>query len=92
MGHWIHWLMSDLGARWVLTKIVVAFPVLRRSDGSGNKVTTAIWTNVAQDSVNTRNAKGALIGTDACVKRIRWQCFVAVLTIRSQFKHGVSFL
>jgi len=32
MSYWIHRPMLDLGTRWVFTKIVVAFPVLRRSD------------------------------------------------------------
>ena len=84
--------MLDLGARGVLAKIVVAYPVLRWSDRSGNEATTAIWTHVAQDRVDTRGAKGALIGTDACFKRVRWQRCLTVFTGRSEFKHGASFL
>jgi hypothetical protein len=68
MSHRINWPIFDLGARWVPAKIVVTFPVLRRSDGSGNEATTAIWTDVAQDHVDTRGAKGAFIRTDACFK------------------------
>ena len=58
----------DLGTRRVLAKEVVAFPVLRRSDWSRNKATTAIWTDVAQNAIDTRGAERALVGADACFK------------------------
>ena len=60
--------LLDLGARWILAKVVVAFPIPRWSDRSGNKATTAIRTNVAQNVIDTRSAKRALVGTDACLK------------------------
>src|SRR5712675_1354097 len=55
----------DLGTRWIFAKEVVAFPIPRRSDGSRNKTTTTIRTDVIQNTVDARAAKRALVGTDA---------------------------
>ena len=60
--------VPDPGTRRVLAKKVVAFPVLRWSDRSGNKTAAAIRTDVAQNAINTGGAEGALIGTDARLK------------------------
>lgn len=68
MGRWIDRPVLDLGARWILAKEVVAFPIPRRSDWSRNKATAAIRTDVAQDVIDTRGAKRALVGTDAGFK------------------------
>ena len=54
--------------RRVFAKIVAAFPVFRRSDGSRHKATTTVRTDVAQDVVDTCGTKRTLIGTDACFK------------------------
>jgi len=79
--------MPYMRARRVFAKIVVAFPVLRRSDGSRHKATTTVRTDVFQDVVNARSTERALVGTDACRKRSRRQRPIAILTSWSQFKH-----
>ena len=68
MGRGIDRPVLDLGACWILAKVVVAFPIPRRSDRSGNKATTAIRTDVAQNVIDTCGAKRALVGTDARFK------------------------
>ena len=47
----VNWLMFDLGARSVFAKIVITFPVLRRSAGSSKQAAAAIWT----DKVSVRH-------------------------------------
>jgi hypothetical protein len=81
--------MLDLCARGILTKVVVAFPVRRRPDRSGHEAPTAVRADVVKDVIDTRGAERALIGADACFKRIGRQRLGAVLTGRSEFKHGV---
>jgi hypothetical protein len=80
--------MPNLGARGVLTKEVVAFPVLRWSDWSWNKSTAAVRAYIFQDVCDTRRAKCALVRADACFKRIGRQRLVAILASRSEFKHA----
>jgi len=58
----------DFGACRVLAKKIVAFPVLRRSDGSGNEAATAVWTDVSQNIINTCGTERTFIGADACLK------------------------
>lgn len=58
----------DLGTRRVLAEEVVAFPVLGRSDWSMNEATTAVRADVAQDAVDTRSAKRALVAADTRFK------------------------
>lgn len=58
----------DVGTRWILAKIVIAFPILRWPDWSWNKATTAVRTDVAQYGINTRGTERTLIGTDARFK------------------------
>jgi hypothetical protein len=91
MGAYIHRPVSDPGARRVLAEIIVALPVLRRPDRSGNKTTAAIGADVTQNVVDARGAKGAFIGTDARLKRVGRQGLIAVFTGGSKFKHGESF-
>jgi hypothetical protein len=55
----------DLGARWVLAKIVIAFPILRWSDWPGDKTSTAVRTDIAQDGVDTSGTERTFISTDA---------------------------
>ncbi len=57
--------MLHASARRVFAKVVVASPVLRRSDGSRHKATTAVRTDVAQDVINTCRAECTLIGTES---------------------------
>ena len=83
--------MFDLCARRILAKNIVALPIVRRSDRSGNKAAATIRTNVAQDILNAIGAKRTFIGADACLKGVGWQSFVAVLTRGPEFQHGVSF-
>ena len=92
MGCRIHWPVLDLGARRIFPKVVVAFPVGRRSDGSGHKPPTAIGTDVGQDALDTGSAERAFVGADACFECVWRQRLVAVLTRWSEFKHGVPFL
>lgn len=58
----------DLGACGILAEEIVAFPVLGRPDWSRNKSTTAIWTDVTQNLVDTVGAERALVAADACFK------------------------
>jgi hypothetical protein len=48
--------------------------------------------DVLEDVVDAHGAERALIGADACIKRIGRQRLVAVLTGRSEFKHAVCRL
>src|SRR5215510_10909252 len=92
MGCRINGPMLDLAAGGILPEAVVAFPVLRRPDWSGNEATPAVRAHVLQDRIDTGGAKGAFIGTDACFERVRRQRPVAVLTGRPEFKHTGSFM
>ena len=92
MGCRIDWPVLDLGARRIFPKVVVAFPVGRRSDWSWHKPPTAIGTDVGQDALDTGSAERALIGADARVEGVGWQRFIAVLARWSEFKHGVPLL
>jgi len=82
--------MLDLGARRVLAKEVVAFPVVRRSDRSRNESAAAVRADVFQNVTHTRSAKCALVSADARFKRVGRQRLVALLTSRSEFKHTRS--
>jgi len=87
----INRLVFDCFARRVLAKKVVALPVLRRSDGSANEATTTVWTDIAQHMINTGGTERTFIGADACLMRVGWQRFIAVLASWPEFQHGVSF-
>jgi hypothetical protein len=82
--------MLDVGTRRVLTKEVVAFPVPRRSDWSGYESATAVRAHVLQDGIDTRCAKGALVGANACLERVRRQRLVAILAGGSELEHSAS--
>ena len=88
----IHRPVLHLGARWIFPKEVLAFPVVRRSDGSWHKTAPAIGTDIGQDALDTGSAERAFVGADACVECVGRQRLVAVLTRWSEFKHGVPFL
>jgi hypothetical protein len=68
MSFGVNWPVLDLGTRWVFTKVVIIFPVLRRPDGSVHKTTAAIWTHVTQDGIDTGCTERTFIGTDVCLK------------------------
>ena len=74
----------------ILAKIVVVFPVLRRSDGSGHEATAAVWTDIAQYLIHAAGTEGTFIGADACVKRLGRQCCMTVLAGWPELKHGGS--
>src|SRR5712671_4610631 len=80
--------VPDLGTRWVFAEEVVAFPVLRWPDGSGDEPAAAVWTDVAQDRVDARRAKRALVSANARFERIRRQGLVAVFAGRAHFEHS----
>ena len=84
----IHRTVLHLGARWICPKEVVIVPIRRRSDRSRDEPAAAIWADISQNAFDTRNAEGALIGTDARLKRVGRQRLIAVLAGRSKFKHG----
>lgn len=68
MGRRINRSVLDLSACRVLAEEVVAFPIVRRSDGSGYKTTAAIRADVIQNPIDTSGAKCTFISTDACLK------------------------
>jgi hypothetical protein len=88
MSDWINRPMLDLGTRWVFAKIVVAFPVLRRSDWPGNKATATIGTDIPQNSIDAGDTKRTFIATNACLKRIGRQRLVAVFARWAEFEHS----
>lgn len=55
----------DLGASWVLAKVVIAFPILRWSDWSGHKTSATVRTDIIQDSVDTSGTECTFITTNA---------------------------
>jgi hypothetical protein len=71
MSRWVNRSVFDCVAGGVFAKIVVAFPVLGWSDGSGNEAATAIGADVVQDSINARCTERALVGADARFSGIR---------------------
>jgi len=89
MRHRIHRAVLHLGARRIFSKKVVTVPVPRRSNRSRDKPAAAIWTDISQNAFDARIAEGALVRAYARLKRIGRQRLVAVLTGRSEFKHGV---
>jgi len=84
--------VSNLGARRVLAKEVVAVPIPGGPDRSGNKAAATVRTDVGQNVLDTRGAKCALVGTDAGFEGVRRQRLIAVLARRSEFEHSVSLL
>src|SRR5688572_30837091 len=78
----------DFGACRILAEEIVAFPVFRRPDWSGNKSATTIRADVLDDVIDTSGAERALVGADARLNRIRRQRLVAVLAGRSEFEHA----
>jgi hypothetical protein len=70
-------------------EIVLVFPVVHRPDRPGYEPAPAVWTNVNEEIVDTGCATYAFERADACLKRMGRQRLIAVLAIRSEFKHGV---
>jgi hypothetical protein len=68
MNFRVNWPVLDFGARRVFAKIVIAFPILRRPDGSRHKAATAVRTDIVQNGINTIGTKGTFIGTNAGLK------------------------
>ena len=86
----INRLVFDFDTRRILAKEVTVVPVSRRPVRPGRKATPAIWTDIAQNGINTTGAERALIAAYACFKRIRRQWLVAVLAAGSEFEHHFS--
>ena len=68
MGDEIDWPVFDGGTRRVLAKIVIRFPILRRSDWSRHEAAATVRTDIVQDVFNACSAERAFIGTDACLR------------------------
>src|SRR5262245_18312587 len=83
--------MLHLSARRILSQIILAVPILRRSNRSGNEAAATIGTDVVQHVFYTSCAERTFIGTDARIAGIRRQCLVAVFASRSKFQHGVPW-
>ena len=64
MGCRINRPVFDLGAGRIFAKEVVALPVLRWPDGSGNKTTAAVRADVPQNLIDTGRAERAFIGAN----------------------------
>jgi hypothetical protein len=89
MHYRIHRPVLHLAVCWIFPEEVVTFPIRRGSNWSRNKSTAAIWTDISQNAFDTGHTERALIGTDTRLKRVRRQRLIAMLTGRSEFKHGV---
>ena len=57
--------VPDRAARGVLTEKVVALPVLRGSDRSGNEPAATVRADVVEDMFNARRAECAFISANA---------------------------
>jgi hypothetical protein len=74
-----------LGASWIFAKKIIAFPIHRRSNWSGNKTTTAVRADVSQNAIDTGRTKGAFIAANACVNCVGRQCNITVFACGSEF-------
>jgi hypothetical protein len=68
MSFRVNWPVLDLGTRRIFAKEVVAFPIFRWSDWPRNETTNAVGADIAQNGVDTRRAKRALVGANARFK------------------------
>ena len=83
--------MFDRGTCRVCAQKIVVLPVSGRPDWPADKSAAAVRADVMQDVLDTGCAKGALIGTDAPVRRLGRQRFIAVFASWSKFQHdGLS--
>jgi hypothetical protein len=57
--------VPHLRANWIIAQIVVASPVDRRTYWPRHEPTTAIWTNILQNIINTGRAERALVRANA---------------------------
>jgi hypothetical protein len=89
MRHRINRPVFHLGACRIFPEEVVTVPIRRRSNRSRDEPAAAIWTDTSQNVFDTGHAERALIRADARLKRLWRQRPVAMLTSRSEFKHGV---
>ena len=79
--------MDDLGARRVSAQVVVSLPRIDGPDWSLGKAAAAVGAGVFQNGLGARRAKSTFIGTDACLRGVCGQRFVAVFTGWSEFEH-----
>lgn len=64
----IDWPMRDRAAGGVISKVVIPFPILRRTDGTRDEAATAVWAYIAEQFIHAKSAERALKGTDSCLK------------------------
>ena len=83
--------MDDLGARRVSAQVVVSLPRIGGSDWSLGKAAAAVGAGVFQNGLGARRAKSTFIGTDACLRGVCGQRFVAVFTGWSEFEHLLDY-
>ena len=74
------------------TQVVVALPVSRRSDGSWDKATAAVWAHVGEKTFGAVAAKRALVAADARVRGLGRKLDIAVLACWSELEHGVQVI
>ena len=81
-------LVPDFCAGGIVAEKVVAVPIPRRADGTGNKSAAAVRADISDDGFDTRRAERAFIRADARFKRIGRQRLVAMFAGGSEFEHG----
>ena len=64
----VYWPVFYFRTGRVRTEEVIAFPILRWSDGPRNKTAAAIGANIFQNGIHTSGAESTFISTDACLK------------------------
>ena len=79
--------MLDSGRCRVFAEIVIALPVSNGPDRTRDKPTAAIWTDVAQKTVDAIGTESTFIAADARLQRIRRQCFVAMFASWTKLEH-----
>ena len=92
MGGKIDGTMLDLSRSRIFAEIVVALPVSIGPHRTRDKPAAAIWTDVAQKTVDAIGTESAFIAADARLSRIRRQRFVAIFASWTKLKHEAAIL
>jgi hypothetical protein len=69
----------------VFAEKIVTLPIRGRSDGARYESATAVGTDIAQHVFDAGGTERTFIGADACLKGVRRECSVAVLTGGPEF-------
>lgn len=85
MGLHINRPVLDLLTRWVISQIIVAFPILRWPNGPGRKTAATIGADVTQKRIDAGNAKSAFVATNTRVRRFRRERPVTVFAAGPEF-------